>query len=303
MLFGTLIRALAAAVLTTSVWWAATPAQAQTDWQHCANEGQTCRFTGEALVRFGAGERYAFGVMRDGAVCDTTTFGDPANGVAKRCEFSRQWRHAEAYRGWRRRPGTEGAAWRFCADEGRLCDTGGRSVEVRFGANDRYVTRTASGQVDCSIDRFGDPAPGLRKRCEVRDEWAWCADERERCQAPAGAEVRYGAVGRHVTRQVNGPVECRNNVFGDPAPGVAKQCEYRVGGSSAGRPGAGPLTWLPCAEEGGACTPGGPTIVRFGDGQRFLYAETDRPLTCDRASFGGSDPAPGQRKRCEALQR
>ena len=58
-----------------------------------------------------------------------------------------------------------------------------------------------------------------------------------------------------------------------------------------------------CVEEGGACTPGGPTIVRFGDGQRFLYAETDRPLTCDRASFGGSDPAPGQRKRCEALQR
>lgn len=303
MAFRTLIRSLAAAVVAAGAMGAAAPALAQADWQACASEGQTCRFTGEALVRFGADGRYAFGVMRDGAACDTATFGDPADGVVKRCEFSRQWRNAEAYRGWRRRPDTGGAAWRFCADEGGRCDTGGSSVEVRFGANGQYVTRTASGQVDCSTERFGDPTPGVRKRCEVRDEWAWCADEREVCHAPPGAEVRYGAGGRHATRQASGPVECRNTVFGDPAPGVAKQCEYRVAGHAGGRPSTAPMHWVRCADEGQRCDPRGPTMVRFGDGYRFVYAEVDRPLACERASFGGADPAPGQPKRCELLQR
>lgn len=302
------IRALVAALLPLVCTLVAPPALAQSDWQRCADEGSQCRFSGEALVRFGADGRYTFGVMRDGADCDTDTFGDPAPGVRKRCEISRNWRDAETYRGWRHRPdaGSGAGGWRFCADEGRTCDAGNGSAEVRFGANGRYATRTVTGRIECNTGRFGDPAPGVRKRCEVRDdEWTWCADERDTCNAPAGAEVRYGANGRYATRQANGPVGCRNTVFGDPVPGVAKQCEYRTaaGSSTPGSGPAGPLVWIPCADEGRRCELGAPTIVRFGTGRQFVYAEADRSLSCARDSFGGRDPAPGQRKQCQALRR
>lgn len=289
--------------LLAAVGLAGTPALAQNDWQRCADEGGQCRFSGEALVRFGANGQHAFGVMRDGASCDTDTFGDPVPGVRKRCEISRNWRDADPYRGWRPRPdaGAADGSWRHCADEGRSCDTGSGPAEVRFGANGRYAMRTVSGRVECSTGRFGDPAPGVRKRCEVRDtEWAWCADERETCHAPAGAEVRYGALGRHATRTASGTVACRNSTFGDPAPGVAKQCEVRIGGSVPGN--AGPLLWSPCADEGRRCAPGGPTIVRFGHGGRYVYAEVERAVDCTREHFG-ADPVPGERKRCEALSR
>lgn len=38
---------------------------------------------------------------------------------------------------------------------------------VAFGNQDQFVTRTATGSVDCSTSTFGDPLPGKAKRCHL----------------------------------------------------------------------------------------------------------------------------------------
>lgn len=55
-------------------------------------------------------------------------------------------------------------------------------------------------------------------------DWKVIAQEGETCDAPAGTLVRYGADGSFLTKVVDGPVACSNDVFGDPIFGTAKAC-------------------------------------------------------------------------------
>jgi hypothetical protein len=63
----------------------------------CANEGQTCTFSGAARVAFGANGKFSYRTfpqgssenLNDGAPCDTTEFPDPNFGVVKACYV--QW--------------------------------------------------------------------------------------------------------------------------------------------------------------------------------------------------------------------
>ena len=62
----------------------------------------------------------------------------------------------------------------------------------------------------------------------VRSPWALCANEEEICHLKHPALVRYGANGRYVERTVNFSFFCTNDLFGDPAPKLRKQCEIRT---------------------------------------------------------------------------
>lgn len=223
-----------------------TAALAQSDWAPCANEGEACRFKGEALVRFGIDGRYSFRVVRNQVACDTEEFGDPAPNRTKQCQVSLNWRQDIRYRGWR--------------EEGR--DSAG---------------------------------------------WLLCASEGERCRVPGPGRVRYGAGGQYAYRDVANTVRCNNEVFGDPAPDVAKQCEYLLGVGAGGTsdprppaPGVG-LPWTACANENGQCSFRGPGMLRYGANGRYAYREALNGLVCSNDSFG-VDPAPGQVKRCEMLR-
>lgn len=66
---------------------APTPTPA-TGWGFCANENQTCRFSGTVMVRYGAGSSYVWKMMTDTAACNNATFGDPASGAAKHCDIA-----------------------------------------------------------------------------------------------------------------------------------------------------------------------------------------------------------------------
>ena len=204
--------------------------------------------------------------------------------------------------------------WSICADEGSVCRVSGQAL-VRFGVPGRYSFRVVSQRVICDAVEFGDPAPNQLKQCQVsyrwRDDeryrgwreagasdaerWRQCADEGELCRLPGAARVRYGSGGRYAYRDANDAIPCNNAVFGDPAPDVAKQCDYQVAG------GEGALAWDLCAREGSRCNLRSPTIVRYGANGRYVYREAAHALDCGNDGFG-VDPAPDQPKRCEALR-
>lgn len=63
------------------------PPPAPAEWTFCANEDQTCAFTGAKDVRYGDDASGAFIIktLTDGTLCANAVFGDPAFGVVKKC--------------------------------------------------------------------------------------------------------------------------------------------------------------------------------------------------------------------------
>jgi hypothetical protein len=214
-------------------------------WVFCAAEGETCRMRGSAEVRFGADRQYTTRRAFNSIRCDVEAFGDPIYGQTKHCEV-RASAAVSGSSGQDNWAGSENqgnaARWRHCSNEGQTCNVQGRG-EVRFGDGRRFATRTVRGNTLCSTSVFGDPAFGVVKHCEVRATsfggwgdsgpqdggWARCADEGERCEVSGGRiQVRFGARGRYVYRDVYGALNCNIDSFGsDPVPGERKQCESR----------------------------------------------------------------------------
>lgn len=59
------------------------------------------------------------------------------------------------------------AGYTFCANEGGVCSFSG-TASVAYGANGAFNYATASNGVSCSNTQFGDPIPGVGKRCYYR---------------------------------------------------------------------------------------------------------------------------------------
>lgn len=221
----------------------AAPAWAQRDWRVCATEGQTCRIDGETMVRFGTDDRYVFRVSRESLACEIDSFGsDPAPGLVKQCEVSRDWRSDARYHNWRRPGDGAAAGWQVCAYEGDYCRLPAGATQLRYGQDGRYVERTASQGLACNNASFGrDPYPGVAKQCEYRVEgvpggvpgipvsglpWSSCAPEGGYCNFRGPGMLRYGTAGRYVYREAVNGQRCGNDEFGgDPAPGMSKRCE------------------------------------------------------------------------------
>lgn len=140
------------------------------------------------------------------------------------------------------------------------------------------------------------PTPAAAQRMEK------CAQEGELCRLPYPAEVVYGARGRTTSRFIEGPaVPCSNRVFGDPAPGVNKECFIVMDGRGGydrdrrarARDGGG---WTECAREHEFCEFRGRRMVRYGAKGRFAEGVFRNGVDCGNRAFG--DPAPGVSKRC-----
>jgi hypothetical protein len=209
--------------------------------------------------------------------------------------------------------------WRNCAEEGQTCSVTGRAV-VRYGVDGRWVSRTVSNGVECGNDAFGDPAPQVPKRCQVRVSgyngsgsypgtargWSFCAAEGEVCRFKGMAEVRFGQGNSFVTRTAYGSIRCDVADFGDPIYGVTKFCEVRHSGNQAPEnstqgswAGAGSSNggWRYCAAENATCRVQGTAQVRFGDGRAFRTRTVRGEVDCSVRTFG--DPAYGRLKHCE----
>ena len=77
--------AQAATTGTTSACTTPTPT---TGWAFCANENQQCTFAGTKEVQYGANGTFTTPrTFSSPVLCANSVFGDPLNGVVKRCEF------------------------------------------------------------------------------------------------------------------------------------------------------------------------------------------------------------------------
>jgi hypothetical protein len=290
--------------LATAFFWLGAPianAQDGVTWSKCANEGSRCEFSGVRAVRYGADGKYVTREFKNGVDCGNPVFGDPIPGFSKSCEV------AVAAAAPTPAPGAPN--WSKCADEGGRCNFNGVRT-VRYGANERFVTREFKNGVDCGNQVFGDPIPGLSKSCEVAvaaaaptpapgaPSWSKCADEGGRCNFNGVRTMRYGANDRFVTREFKNGVDCGNPVFGDPIPGFSKSCEVAVAAAApAPAPAPGAPSWSKCADEGGRCNFNGVRTVRYGANDRFVTREFKNGVDCGNPVFG--DPIPGLSKYCE----
>ncbi len=142
-------------------------------WIFCANEGQTCSFTGTKQVRYGANGFYVYKVFTTSVLCSNTVFGDPAPNQVKQCHYSSSTVSTPTptptpitptpTRTPTPTPPTDGS-WIFCANEGQTCSFTG-TKQVRYGANGFYVYKVFTTSVLCSNTVFGDPAPNQVKQC------------------------------------------------------------------------------------------------------------------------------------------
>jgi hypothetical protein len=86
------IGAYEAATTTTSPTPTPSPTPSPTPttvtWTKCANEGQTCSFSGKREVRYGTTTLYTSKVLTGPVACGNGTFGDPARGYIKSCWYS-----------------------------------------------------------------------------------------------------------------------------------------------------------------------------------------------------------------------
>lgn len=226
---------VAAAALAVGSFFVNNAAEAQTTstWTTCAQEGGTCSVSGTRNVRYGAGSTWATRQVTSSIACTNSAFGgDPIRNTAKSCQYETVTQTTPP-------PST---GWTHCASENALCSfTGTR--KVRYGADTRWATRdvvASNGGVQCTNGVFGDPAPGTEKTCQLEPvaaaTWSFCSNENALCSFTGTRKVRYGADTRWATRDIaagsTGGVQCRNSVFGDPAPGTAKHCE--ISGTSSG---------------------------------------------------------------------
>jgi len=195
-----------------------------TDWMFCAPEGGFCAFTGAMEVRYGANDSFFFKTLTDGTACTNAVFGDPAPNTPKQCAI--------------RIPSTPPPPgdWVFCATEGGECAFTG-TMDVRYGANGSFVVKTLTDGTACTNAVFGDPAPNIPKHCAIRTpstpppmQWTFCAPEGGVCAFTGTMAVRYGANDSFVVKTLTDGTACTNQVFGDPAPNVAKSCSLPLTG-------------------------------------------------------------------------
>ena len=57
-------------------------------WKFCSNERSTCTVPSRAIVRYGAAGKFNSQYVDSSVRCDNNTFGDPAPGVRKTCEYT-----------------------------------------------------------------------------------------------------------------------------------------------------------------------------------------------------------------------
>lgn len=201
--------------------------------------------------------------------------------------------------------------WQRCAGQDEICRVNGEAL-VRYGAEGRYAYKLVRNRIVCDHQEFGDPAFGVHKQCEVTydprereqarrqlSDWVACGQEGEDCRFSGPARVRYGVDGRYAYRNASNGIRCSVGMFGDPAYGVPKACDYQL---LRGRDyGNDERDWDYCASEDGFCAFTGPGEVRYGTKGRFVVRRGMNGMPCKVDTFG-SDPAFGEPKHCFVRQ-
>lgn len=124
------------------------------------------------------------------------------------------------------------------------------------------------------------------------EQWVTCGGESQSCDFVGTTKVRYGTSGdTFVTKTATDGISCSYQVFGDPAPGASKHCEYDARY-------AAPADWVTCAAYGEACSVPAKAVVRMGNAGYYLKKTVLTGIACTVDAFGG-DPYYGNIKICQ----
>lgn len=121
------------------------------------------------------------------------------------------------------------------------------------------------------------------------DGYLFCANENGRCEFRGIGTVAYGANGQFTyVNNISDGVDCNNDIFGDPVPGVPKSCYVRI-------------TSLPyfefCANENGTCEIDGKGDIAYGANGLYAFQyNVMNEIACTNTIFG--DPILGTAKSC-----
>jgi galactose oxidase len=136
---------------------------------------------------------------------------------------------------------------------------------------------------------LGSPSPAIA----AETVWTRCADEGQICRFTGTRNIRYGANGAYAYKTATDSIECTNAVFGDPAYGYYKSCDY----ADSSTPPTNAGEWLPCANENETCYFTGTAQVRYGANDQYSFITATDFVECNNAVFG--DPVFGVYKHCE----
>jgi len=129
----------------------------------------------------------------------------------------------------------------------------------------------------------------------VPSGYSKCAEEGERCNFSGTQQVYYGANNCYKVKSFTNGVDCNNNNFGDPLPGVHKAC-YVSNPSSGCDATSLPSGYVKCADENGYCSFSGTQQVYYGADSCYKVKTFTDGVACNNNNFG--DPLPGVGKAC-----
>lgn len=195
--------------------------------------------------------------------------------------------------------------WTYCATAREDCVFDG-TKQVAFGLDGKFNYQVHSEDVYCHPSVFGDPKPGVRKYCWVRNDtshltppagldWTFCISEQNQCNFSGEYQVAYGRDGQFNIQNHTDGVDCRNSVFGDAAPGKYKHCWVRPA-NTVDPQGPEGADWTICGSEGDTCYFNEYAEVAYGRVGSFNIETHYNQVTCNNSEFG--DPAPGNAKYC-----
>lgn len=137
-------------------------------WIRCASEGANCHVPYATRVRYEVKNHYNYQKATHTIRCNNKTFGDPAHGQSKHCEYQTQDTRQHSNHS-KTNNKTKQNAWTHCAQEDGVCRLPkAGQVQVRYGANGHYNYLQAKGSIRCNNQTFGDPVRNQRKSCAYR---------------------------------------------------------------------------------------------------------------------------------------
>lgn len=105
-----------------------------------------------------------------------------------------------------------------------------------------------------------------------------CARENNLCDCPPGGRVRYGAAPKwsrwHKVPPGEDAVPCGNDIFGDPSPGVGKECQCELP-VAAGR--RAPERWVYHSKALTSTAPWAPVLADVAPVNFFWITPTCEP--------------------------
>lgn len=248
---------------------------------YAASEGQSFTINGYADVTYGVDGRFNRKTHRTGRIsCNNSTFGDPKKGSHKSC-------FTLALVG--------PAGYSYATTEGSSF-TRHDLFDIAYGANGRFNRKYGvTGHIDCNNSTFGDPYRTVHKSCYYLDldgptGYGYVGVEGAHIPLTGLVDVAYGDNGKFFRKTaVSGSIDCTNDVFGNPDPGVTKSCYI--------------LTLTPppgftyAAPENAHIPISGIADVAYGSRGKFKFKyDVTGGIDCTNGVFGNPDP--GVQKAC-----